>query len=183
MTKNTTPFSTIYDSFLSKITEDMYMELTELDTFQLLEELLLSAIQKFEFPRVDLTDYELSAATDQVTYNGVESDHKNCLAIVYHGGWFNTVLSQEEINVLSTYMVVEWLSQQLASVENTRMKYSSADFKFTSQANHMAKLQNLKTQYEKEGFHLQRLYKRRSRDKNGVQQSTMWSIMYSEREA
>ena len=29
--------------------------------------------------------------------------------------------------------------QQLASVENTRMKYSGSDFKFTSQANHMAK--------------------------------------------
>ena len=42
-----TPFSYIYDSFLSKITDDMYMELTELDTYQLLEELLLYSIQKF----------------------------------------------------------------------------------------------------------------------------------------
>ena len=42
----TTPFSYIYDSFLSKITDDMYMELTELDTYRMLEELLLSAIEK-----------------------------------------------------------------------------------------------------------------------------------------
>ena len=47
-----TSFSLVYDSFLSKITDDMYMELTELDTYRMLEELLLSAIEKFEFPRV-----------------------------------------------------------------------------------------------------------------------------------
>ena len=29
---NTTPFSSIYESFLSKITDDMYMELTKEDT-------------------------------------------------------------------------------------------------------------------------------------------------------
>ena len=48
---NTTPFSIVYDSFLSKVTDDMYMELTELDTFRILQELLISAIPKFEFPR------------------------------------------------------------------------------------------------------------------------------------
>jgi hypothetical protein len=36
------------------------------------------------------------------------------------------------MNILATYMVVEWLGQQLASVENIRMKYSGSDFKFTS---------------------------------------------------
>lgn len=70
-------------------------------------------------------------------------------------------------------MIVEWLSQQLASVENTRMKYSGSDFKFTSQANHMQKLLQLKKDYEREGFHLQRLYKRRAPDKNGVMRSTL----------
>ena len=33
---DTTPFSIVYDSFLSKITDDMYMELTELDTWKYL---------------------------------------------------------------------------------------------------------------------------------------------------
>ena len=57
MANKITPFSSIYNSFLSKITDDMYMELTELETFSMLQELLISAIQKFEFPRVDLTKY------------------------------------------------------------------------------------------------------------------------------
>ena len=38
---NTTPFSIVYDNFLSKITDDMYMELNELDTFRILEDLLI----------------------------------------------------------------------------------------------------------------------------------------------
>ena len=75
-------------------------------------------------------------------------------------------------------MIVEWLGQQLATIENTRMKYSGSDFKFTSQANHMQKILQLKKDYEREGFHLQRLYKRRIKDeKTGLLKSTMGSIM------
>lgn len=178
-----TPFSYIYDSFLSKITDDMYMELTELDTYQLLEELLLSSIQKFEFPRVDLTEYELVSITDEVKYTGAESGQEEVPAILYEGGSFTSALTAEEINILATYMVVEWLGQQLASVENTRMKYSGSDFKFTSQANHMQKLLQLKKDYEREGFHLQRLYKRRQKDsKTNVYKSTFGSIMFTEDE-
>ena len=174
---NTTSFSLVYDSFLSKITDDMYLELTELDTFRMLEQLLLSAIEKFEFPRIDIWDYELFKISDETTYNGAESNHEQVPAIIYSGGCFNNLLTHEEINILAVYMIVEWLSQQLASVENTRMKYSGTDFKFTSQANHMQKLLQLKKDYQREGFHLQRLYKRRIPDKRGVMRSTLGVIM------
>ena len=70
----TTPFSIIYDSFLSKVTDDMYMELNELDTYAMLEELLMSAIHKFEFPRFDITDYEETIIADEGIYSGVESN-------------------------------------------------------------------------------------------------------------
>ena len=90
---------------------------------------------------------------------------------------YNITLTTEEQNIIATYMIVEWLSQQLASVENTRMKYSGSDFKFTSQANHIAKLQAMKKDYERRGFHLQRLYKRRKVDENGIMRSTFGSIM------
>ena len=176
-TKITTPFSYIYDSFLSKLTDDMYMELDELQTYRMLEELLFSAMQKFEFPRFDITNYEISYLAEVDSYKGVESNDKIVTAYIYGGGYFNIELTQEEINILATYMIVEWLGQQLASVENTRMKYSGSDFKFTSQANHMAKILTLKQDYEREGFHLQRLYKRRKRDKNGIMSSTFDLIM------
>ena len=176
-TKTTTPFSIIYDSFLSKITDDMYMELTELDTFRLLQDLLISAMQKFEFPRFNINDYELDEIEDVQTYDGIDSNDEEVDAIIYNNGHFNIKLTIEEINILATYMIVEWLGQQLASVENVRMKYSGSDFKFTSQANHMAKILTLKTDYDREGFHLQRLYKRRLADDNGIMRSTFDTIM------
>ncbi len=174
---NTTSFSLVYDSFFSKITDDMFLQLTEIDTFRMLQQLLLSAIEKFQFPRVNLWDYSLFEINDERIYNGAESNHQDAVAIIYGGGQFNIKLTHEEINILAVYMIVEWLSQQLASVENTRMKYSGTDFKFTSQANHMQKLLQLKKDYEREGFHLQRLYKRRIPDSRGVMRSTFGRIM------
>ena len=172
-----TSFSFVYDRFLSKITDDMYMELTELDTYRMLQELLISAIPKFEFPRVRLDDYELDEITDQDIYEGVESDNEKVTAYIYGGGYFNVGLTAEEINILSTYMIVEWFGYQLASIENTRMKFSGSDFKFTSQANHMQKLLAIKKDYEREGFHLQRLYKRRKIDNKGKVISTLAKIV------
>ena len=148
-----TTFEQIYNRFKGKITDDMYMELTPVDTDNLLKELLLNSLHYFEFPRVDIYDYNEELEE------------------------YNIRLTAEEQNIIATYMIVEWLSQQLASVENTRMKYSGSDFKFTSQANHMAKLQSMKKDYERMGFHLQRLYKRRKTDSNGIMRSTFGSIM------
>lgn len=176
---NKTPFSKVYDSFLSKVTDDMYMELTELETFRMLQELLVSSIHWFEFPRVNINDYDENEIIDEETYSGVESKNKPVKAIIYSGGYFNVPLTTEEINVLSTYMIVEWMGQQLASVENTRMKYSGSDFKFTSQANHMAKILTVQKDYERKGFHLQRLYKRRIVNDNGETKSTIETIMES----
>ena len=173
---NRTSFATIYDSFLARVTSDMYMELTELDTFEMLQELLINAIPRFEFPRVDIFDYEEGVLTGIGTYTGVESDNIEVPATAWVGGSFNNTLDVEEINILSLYMVVEWLGQQLASTENTRLKYSGSDFKFTSQANHMAKLKTLIDAAKQDGFHLQRLYKRRKRV-DGKIQSALGQIM------
>lgn len=173
---NTTPFSLLYDDFLSKITSDMYMELDELQTFRLLHELMVTAIHKFEFPRQNINNYYDEEIDEIDTYQGVESNGIEVPLYIIAGGYFLVRLTKEEINIITTYMIVEWLGQQLASVENTRMKYSGSDFKFTSQANHMQKLLTIKKDYEREGFHLQRLYKRRAPDENGIQRSTMGVI-------
>ena len=149
-----TDFNIIYTRFYSKITDDMYMELDQTQTDALLEELLINALPWFEFPKVSLQ------------YSTV----KRC---------FRYSLSDEEINIIVTYMVLGWFDQQLASVEVSRMKYSGSDFKMTSQANHMAKLKELRKEYERIAFHLQRLYKRRKTDSTGRVRSTLGSIMSS----
>jgi hypothetical protein len=73
-------------------------------------------------------------------------------------------------------MVIEWLGQQLDTTENSKMKYSGSDFKFTSQANHMAKLKVLIDAQIKDSVHLQRIYKRRRMTEDGAQ-STMGDIV------
>lgn len=153
MAVNKTPFSAVYDCFLSKVTDDMYMELTAEETEGLLQDFLLNAIPYFEFPRKNIADYSI--------------DNEE----------FNIELDQEEINILATYMAVEWLGQQLAIIDNVRQKYSGTDFKFTSQANHMGQVSKLVDQYKTMGFHLQRLYKRREVNEEGEVLSTMSQIM------
>ena len=88
---------------------------------------------------------------------------------------FSANLSQEEINILALLMKQAWVQRQVASIENTRMKYTGSDFKMTSQANHLAKLLNLLEEAQRESFHMQRLYKRRKTGKDGSYKST-WSM-------
>jgi hypothetical protein len=57
--ENVTEFTAIYNRFLGKITDDMYMELTPEDTVKDLQRLLIDSIPGFEFPRKDLYDYKL----------------------------------------------------------------------------------------------------------------------------
>lgn len=150
-----TAFNAIYDRFLSKITDDMYLELTEEDTKRDAKQYLLDAIPQFEFPRFAPYDYD---ADNEV---------------------YNVNLTNEEINILAILMKMNWLDRQIASVENTRMKYSGSDFKFTSQANHLAKLLSLKQEVNRENIHFQRLYKRRVAHPDGHIMSNWMAINQS----
>lgn len=146
-----TSFNEIYDRFLGSITDDMYVEWTREDTEKDLRNILIAAIPNFEFPRFPLYDY------------GEDS--------------YNCHLTDEEINILALLMYNNWLQRQVASIENTRMKYSGSDFKMTSQANHLAKLINLKQEAERQAHHMQRLYKRRKiiNDKGSIKSN--WSTL------
>lgn len=172
----TTSFITIYDSFWARVTDDMFLEFTVEDTLSMLQDILLNALPRFEFPRFDIFDYELGTWQDLGTYQGVESDNKEVPVTGWVGGAFNHDLTDEEINILALNMVIEWLSQQLDTTENTREKYSGSDFKFTSQANHMAKLKVLIDAQKQDSVHLQRIYKRRKFTSEGAQ-STLGSIV------
>lgn len=175
--RTTTSFITIYDSFLARVTSDMYLEFTELETLEMLQDLLINAIPRFEFPRFNIFDYEEGNLEGMGVYQGVESDGVEVPATGWVGGAFNSVLTTEEINIMSLNMVIEWLGQQLETTENTRMKYSGSDFKFTSQANHMAKLKVLIDAKRIDSTHLQRLYKRRRVTEDGLIQSTAGDII------
>ena len=61
-----TKFTEIYDRFFGKITDDMYMEYTPLDTLKDLRSLILNAIPGFEFPRKVLS-YKLDGEILNIT--------------------------------------------------------------------------------------------------------------------
>ena len=155
-----TPFTLVYNRFLGKITDDMYMELTPEDTVRDLRNLLIDAIPGFEFPRQNLLDYTIVE-----TENALEETSS-----------FAVELSSEEINILAILMMISWMQRQITSIENTRMKYSSSDFKFTSQANHLAKLMNLLREAQRQSHHMQRLYRRRRTGETGRYESN-WSVL------
>ena len=184
---NCTKFTSIYNRFLGKITDDMYLELTPEDTIRDLQNLLLDAIPGFEFPRVDLENYCLDIVTireDEVVADdfvlGVVWDESlddldDVPKVLVERSYFNAELSPEEMNILALLMKQGWVQRQVTSIENTRMKYSGSDFKFTSQANHLSKLLALLEESRRDSFHMQRLYKRRKLS-NGRYESN-WSIL------
>ena len=194
-----TYFYKIYERFLGKVTDDMYLELTPRDTFLDLRQLLVDSIPGFEFPRkrldyvlvdedapdfikgeIDGGDIDIPLGGDlseEVAGSNIDID--NAFQEIFseeNTSYFNADLDDEEINILALIMVEAWVERQLASIEVTRMKYSGTDFKFTSQANHMQKLLSLRTEVRRQAFHMQRLYKRRKTDDDGYIKSN-WSVL------
>ena len=170
-----TQFTDIYNRFLGKITDDLYIELTPEDTIKDLRKLLMDALPGFEFPRKNLYDYEIMEEVtpedevqadefiigilwDDDLEDDIEGESPLCMV---EKSAFAEDLNSEEINILAILMMIAWTQRQVTSIENTRMKYSGSDFKMTSQANHLAKLQNLLGECQRQSHHMQRLYKRR----------------------
>ena len=81
----------------------MYMELTKKQTYDMLEDLLISSIPKFEFPRKNLFDYEKGFSLPEDEEEEEEDKEEGYVFT----GYFNCALTSEEINILATYMIVE----------------------------------------------------------------------------
>lgn len=164
----------------------MYLELTPEDTIKDLQNLLLNSLQGFEFPRVNLYDYEIKVvemlenevAKEDFVIGVVWNDSmdlEDIPRVLVDQSIFSVDLSVEEINILALLMKQAWVQRQVTSIENTRMKYSSTDFKFTSQANHLSKLLSLLEESRRDSFHMQRLYKRRKLTSDGYVSN--WSVL------
>ena len=105
-----TPFSKVYDAFLSRILEDEWqywmIEEAEQDWHQIMD----NAITWFKFPRVSL-EYDENGFLDN--------------------------LSQAEIQIIADFMKCEWLNRCIMTWENVKPLYEERDF---SQANLLDKL-------------------------------------------
>ena len=180
-------FSAVYNRFLGQITDDLYLELTPEDTLKDLQNLLINALPGFEFPRKNLYDYVIEVRTikeDELVpddfilgtvWGDILDSSMQTPDVLVDKSHFNVELTPEEINILALLMKQGWIQRQVASIENTRMKYSGADFKMTSQANHLSKLLSLLSESRRESLHMQRLYKRRKFSDDGYKSN--WSTL------
>ena len=144
-----TSFKSVYNAFFSIITDDMYMEITREQTEKDCKSLLMASIPLFEFPSQIFT----------FTTNECGEDY------------FNQDLTLEEINILACGMQQIWLTRQVYSIEVVRQKFSGSDFKVSSQASHLQRLNKLLNDNKIEHRRLQMLHSRR-RVKDGRYEST-----------
>ena len=183
-----TQFVDVYNRFLGKITDDMYVELTPEDTIRDLRNMLIAAIPGFEFHRKNLYDYTIAQdvkpenevlTTDFIIgllWEELPENNGAVPRVLIERSSFAAELTSEEINILAILMMCAWVQRQVTSIENTRMKYSGSDFKMTSQANHLQKMLALLSECNRQSHHMQRLYKRRKIDDNGNYRSN-WSVL------
>lgn len=110
-----TQFATVYNRFLGKITDDMYIELTPEDTVRDLQNLLVEAIPGFEFPRHNLYDYEI-AVVEMYENEVVKEDFiigvvwndsvelEEIPKVLVDRSAFAAELAAEEVNILALLM-------------------------------------------------------------------------------
>jgi len=125
-----TEFGVVYDAFLGKMLEDEWGNWTEAEVEQDLFGLLQAAISWFKFPRTSL----------EYTDEGFVND-----------------LSNEEVQILATYMKCEWLNRTILTWENVKPLYDERDF---SQANLLAKFNETLAQERKNALRLESYYYR-----------------------
>ena len=120
-----TSFYYIYERFLAKITDDMYLELTPRDTLQDMRQLLIDAIPGFEFPRKKLDYVFPKEAMDAPEMIRDYFDGGDIVIDNNHTG----VLDGKEItdveNSLIDGMDIEEVVKEVFSPENT--SYFNAD--------------------------------------------------------
>ena len=127
----------VYDAFLSKRLEDEWLNWTDDEREEDWRSLLDAAIPYFKFPRVELT------------IDGDEFVDEN--------------VSNEEIQILATYMKCEWLNRTILTWENVKPLYVERDF---SQANLIDKLKQLLEREEYKALKLERIYYRSRKGKS-----------------
>ena len=112
-----TSFVDIYNRFLGKITDDMYMELTPEDTIKDLRTLLIDAIPGFEFPRKNLDDFTIETLViDEdlvqdgdfvigIVWDDLEDEEYPKAQALVERSCFKADLTSEEINILAILMM------------------------------------------------------------------------------
>lgn len=125
-----TPFEKVNAAFLSKVLEDEYGQWTINEMECDMRHLMEAALPYFKFPRVSL-------------------ERK--------GDSFVEELSNEEIQIIATYMKCEWLNRCIMTWENVKTLYEERDF---SQANLLKSLGEALDKERSNALRLESIYYR-----------------------
>ncbi len=125
-----TPYIAVYDAFLAKMLEDEWVQWSQAEVEEDLYSILQGAIPWFKFPRVSLEQNDEGFVED---------------------------LSNDEIQILASYMKCEWVNRTILTWENVKPLYEERDF---SQANLLDKFGKLLEKEEKKADKLQAKYYR-----------------------
>ena len=140
-----TPYTDIYTLFLQKIKSYDLANLSSEDLQSLLGGYLHSAIPRFQFRCInDLTDRD-----DELSQ-------------------FNVTLGDDEKEILSFYMLIEYLLEKIDTDELLRQGFTNREWNQTSQANHLSGLLDLRTTFKKEVDHLVIEYSYNHTDLSGL---------------
>ena len=120
----------VYDAFLAKMLEDEWTGWDEEEAKEDWKAILEGAIPYFKFPKKSLA---------------------------FSGDSFVEELNNIEIQILATYMKVEWLNRTILTWENVKPLYYEKDF---SQANLIDKFRQLLEREEKKAHRLESIYYR-----------------------
>ena len=131
-----TQLQVVYDAFLGKMLEDEWMNWDLEDIEADWRVLLNAALPWFKFPRVSL-----NIVVDE------EDDEEK----------FEADLSNEEIQIIATYMKCEWLNRTILTWENVKPLYEERDF---SQANLLDKFNEMLAAEKKNAARLEAVYYR-----------------------
>lgn len=125
-----TPIDKVYDAFLAKLTEDEWVFWTEEEAKQDFRMILDAALPLFKFP-------------------------KHNIAIA--GETFVEELTNDEIQILASYMKCEWLNRSILTWERIKPQYEERDF---SEANMLDKLYSSLDKEQKEAKRRESIYYR-----------------------
>ena len=135
-----TKLQTVFDAFLAKMLEDDWTGWSEEEVARDLVEILNGAIPYFKFPKKNL-EFKVNFDEDGNFIDGA----------------FDEDLNNHEIQILATYMKVEWLNRTILTWENVKPLYYEKDF---SQANLIDKFKQLLEREEKKALKLESIYYR-----------------------
>ena len=114
-----TPYAVVDNSFLNKITDDLLLTMTDEYLEKTIDSFRVSASIKF----------------------------KQCPSLLNRDDvlrQYNSTLTDEEVEILSNLMVLEWLKQRINSIELLKQNMSLKDYHMYSQANHLDTLLKLR---------------------------------------